>query len=197
MLRSRRWPSCRPTSPPSTPLRPTVCCTLSNRCLQSPLQLSPPRGDSLILIHTFFGDWSEWESYYMASNLIFHNSRPRLPMPLLPKPVPAAISIHFSCLLKFKILITTSTVSVKHNFLSFTALSLVKQWISYLNALLRLQSCESWEGACAGTWIYLQVFNSVSYLERNFIIFYFRQCPQGFPSRASLLSHQLIDHPWS
>merc|ERR1719350_1742604 len=24
-------------------------------------------------------------------------SRPRLPMPILPKPVPAAISIHFSC----------------------------------------------------------------------------------------------------
>merc|ERR1719494_1383177 len=61
-------------------------------------------------------------------------SRPRLPMPLLPKPVPAAIN--------------SSPVKVE----------------------------------------------KVPVLEPGFIC---RQCPQGFPSRASLLSHQLIDHPWS
>jgi len=61
-------------------------------------------------------------------------SRPRLPMPLLPKPVPAAIN--------------SSPVKVE----------------------------------------------KVPVLEPGFIC---RQCPQGFSSRASLLSHQLIDHPWS
>jgi len=61
-------------------------------------------------------------------------SRPRLPMPILPKPVPAAI--------------TSSPVKVE----------------------------------------------KVPVLEPGYVC---RQCPQGFPSRESLLSHQLTAHPWS
>jgi len=61
-------------------------------------------------------------------------SRPRLPMPILPKPVPAAI--------------TSSPVKVE----------------------------------------------KVPVLEPGYVC---RQCPQGFPSREGLLSHQLTAHPWS
>merc|ERR1719266_1000833 len=61
-------------------------------------------------------------------------SRPRLPMPFLPKPVPAAIS--------------SSPVKVE----------------------------------------------KVPVLEPGYVC---RQCPQGFPSREGLLSHQLTAHPWN